>query len=175
MIDEDDIILQPTEVHYLRMNVPPARNPDSMGGVTLEQLHRPIDTGYYLDLYQEVGLQFNWVDRLLLSREALGILINSEDTSIFLLFFDGQPCGFTELVCRIHFIEILYFGLFPEFVGKGLGAPCLRATVNEAWKHEPEWIELNTCKLDHPRALDLYEKVGFEIYTTRTEMRRRFH
>jgi thiosulfate/3-mercaptopyruvate sulfurtransferase len=113
MIDEDDIVLQPIEVHYLRMNVPPVPNPNPIGCVTLEQLHRPIDAGYYLDLYQEVGLQFNWVDRLLVSREELEALINSEDAFIYLLFCDGQPCGFTELVRRIHFIEILYFGLFP--------------------------------------------------------------
>jgi GNAT superfamily N-acetyltransferase len=175
MIDERDIVLQPTAVHYLRMNARPSSSPSATAGVSLEPLDRPVDVDYYLELYQQVGLHFNWVDRLLLPRSDLHGIINSVDTHVYLLFHDGQPCGFTELVCRVDSVEIQYFGLFQEYIGKGLGAPCLRATVNEAWTLNPEWLELNTCDLDHARALDLYQKVGFTLYSSRTELRRRFH
>ena len=51
---------------------------------------------------------------------------------------------------------------------------CLKKAVEIAWSFDPQWIEVNTCELDSENARHLYEKVGFEHYTTRIEMRRTF-
>lgn len=66
-------------------------------------------------------------------------------------------------------MEILYFGLMPSFIGKGYGKYFLQWVIAKAWSYKPEWIQLNTCTLDHPHALGTYKKAGF------TEVRKEIH
>ena len=54
-----------------------------------------------------------------------------------------------------------YFGLMPEFMGRRLGPYLLRWAVDAAWSTQPDKVTVNTCTLDHPKALSLYQKVGF--------------
>ena len=89
----------------------------------------------------------------MISESKLSELINRENVDIYIFLLDDTPCGYVELVSNIDFTEILYFGLFPEFSGRGLGAPCLRMAVELVWNSDPGWIELNTCDLDSERAL----------------------
>lgn len=85
------------------------------------------------------------------------------------LFFiiDGVPARYAELDRRVpHEVEIAYFGLMPEFIGKGFGQYLLHWTVRRAWDSNPARVWLHTCELDHPVALPNYLKVGFEVYKT---------
>jgi len=63
-------------------------------------------------------------------------------------------------------IEIAYFGLLPEFIGRGLGGPLLTSAIEEAWRTSPSvnrvWV--HTCNLDHPGALANYQARGMVIY-----------
>ena len=174
MLDDSDIRFKETRVYYLRMNHRPQFRTDTAYPITVEELAKPIDVHYYLELYQSVGLRCNWLDRLVIPFEELRELINREEASIFLIFHDDDPCGFVEFERKPGYIEILYFGLLPEFIGKGIGAACLKKVIETAWSYNPEWIELNTCELDSNRALDLYTNAGFEVYTVRNERRRIF-
>lgn len=172
MLDDSDIKFIETQVHYLRMNTRPFYRKDKHYPLEMQQISKPVDPRYYLELYQGVGLSFDWVDRLVITENQLEQLINRKEVEIFVFLYDDHPCGYVEFLKGVDFVELLYFGLFPEYSGKGLGAPCLRMAVEQAWNYEPEWVELNTCDLDSERALSIYSKVGFEAYTTRVEKRR---
>jgi GNAT superfamily N-acetyltransferase len=61
-------------------------------------------------------------------------------------------------------VEIVYFGIMPQFVGKGLGGALLTAAVERAWQMGPTRVWVHTCSLDHPSALGNYLARGFRIF-----------
>ena len=65
-------------------------------------------------------------------------------------------------------MEIAYFGLLPEFVGRGWGSYLLTSAVREAWAIEADRVWLHTCTLDHPAALPNYLHRGFSPVRTET-------
>src|SRR5918995_1859877 len=72
------------------------------------------------------------------------------------------PTGYFEL--RAHqddSVEIAYFGLLPDFIGRGWGKYLLTRAVQSAWQQGPRRVWLHTCTLDHPAALPNYLKRGF--------------
>src|SRR5260370_29736357 len=84
---------------------------------------------------------------------------------VHVLMADGVPAGFAELDRRREGeIELVQFGLMPEFIGQGLGRYFLQWTIDRAWSYDPRRFWLHTCTLDHPAALPNYRKAGFEIY-----------
>ena len=57
---------------------------------------------------------------------------------------------------------LAYFGLVPDFIGRGMGRFFLDATIQLAWEVFPaDRLIVRTCTLDHPAALPLYQKCGF--------------
>ena len=52
----------------------------------------------------------------------------------------------------------------PEALGRGLGHFFLQQSVSICWSHPIQKILVNTCTLDHPRALPLYQRLGFTPY-----------
>jgi GNAT superfamily N-acetyltransferase len=49
----------------------------------------------------------------------------------------------------------------PRFIGRGIGPWLLDWAIREAWRHDPRQLVVNTCTLDHPKALPLYQRLGF--------------
>jgi predicted N-acetyltransferase YhbS len=60
--------------------------------------------------------------------------------------------------------ELAYFGIMPEFIGMGLGPYLLGQALDMLWHKEPARVLVNTCTLDHPKALPLYQRFGFRPY-----------
>ena len=60
-------------------------------------------------------------------------------------------------------VQIAYFGLLPEFIGKGKGSRLLMDAIEKAWETAEDGIWLHTCDLDHPAALPNYLSRGFSI------------
>jgi GNAT superfamily N-acetyltransferase len=82
--------------------------------------------------------------------------------SIWLMSWQAAPAGYFEL--REHgdrSVEIAYFGLLSEFIGRGWGKYLLTRAVESAWKLGANRVWLHTCTLDHPAALPNYIKRGF--------------
>ena len=50
-------------------------------------------------------------------------------------------------------VEIAFFGLLPQFIGKGLGGYLLSEAIRKAWDLDASRVWVHTCTLDHPRAL----------------------
>jgi GNAT superfamily N-acetyltransferase len=60
--------------------------------------------------------------------------------------------------------ELAYFGLMQDFLGRGLGSFLLATAIDIAWSKPIERLWVHTNTLDHPRALPLYQKMGFVPY-----------
>lgn len=169
----DKIDFKLTRVYYLKMEHRPAAGlPDSDQNIKFELLQKPVDPDSYLKYYEGVGFNYNWLDRLVMPKEELRTKINAPNVHIHLMRVNGEDAGFLELVQEDDYVELLYFGLLPGFIGKGLGKCFLNWSIHKAWSYNPKWIQLNTCELDHDNALSNYMKLGFIDYKMTLESRR---
>jgi GNAT superfamily N-acetyltransferase len=87
--------------------------------------------------------------------------------TLHVLYLEHAPAGYYEL--RGHqdgSVEIAYFGLLPEYTGRGLGGWMLTRAARDAWERGATRVWLHTCTLDHPSALPNYRKRGFLPYRT---------
>jgi GNAT superfamily N-acetyltransferase len=122
-------------------------------------------------LYEEVGRAYRWTDRLSWTDDRVQQHLETAGVSLWLLSWENQPAGYFEL--RAHeddSVEIAYFGLLPDFIGRGWGKYLLSRAVQSAWQLGARRVWLHTCTLDHPAALPNYLKRGFrpvrqETYT----------
>ncbi|MEO1470193.1 MAG: GNAT family N-acetyltransferase [Pseudomonadota bacterium] len=127
----------------------------------LEAHGSPVE--WFLYLYRTVGGPWQWNDWLEASREAQEAFVGDPQVSIHTLMLDGWPGGFFMLDRRaLGVCDLAYFGLVPQAVGRGLGHWFLSTAVDAAWTAPGTVrVTVNTCTLDHPRALGLYQRVGF--------------
>ena len=131
------------------------------GRVMLLKAKKP-PVHFYRYLYEAVGKAHTWVERRLISDEVLGAIVQHDDVEIYVLYCDGAPAGYFELDFRkAPDAELSYFGLLPEFIGRGLGTYLLGAAIDTAWSKPIERLWVHTNTLDHPRALPNYQKAGF--------------
>lgn len=157
---------------YLEMISPGELRPASIAGPEprVERL-QTCTIEFFRFLYEEVGRAYRWTDRLAWSDEMVRRHLAAPGVSIWLLSWEDQPAGYFEL--RRHeddSVEIAYFGLLPDFIGRGWGKYLLTRAVQSAWQLGTSRVWLHTCTLDHPAALPNYLKRGFhpvrqETYT----------
>jgi GNAT superfamily N-acetyltransferase len=152
-------------ISYLQMFARPERvAAPPREGLTVVHAGRPT-IAYYRFLYDTVGRDYDWTSRKKLSDAALATLLNDPRLEVHVLMVAGVPAGFAELDRRIDGeIELVQFGLMPEFIGQGLGRYFLQWTIDKAWSYGPNRFWLHTCTKDHPAALPNYLKAGFAIY-----------
>ena len=82
-----------------------------------------------------------------------------------MLYGHGAPGGYFELSKQCDdSVEITYFGLMREYLGRGLGKALLSAAADRAWSLGASRVWLHTCTLDNPAALPNYLARGFEKY-----------
>ena len=82
-----------------------------------------------------------------------------------MLWLNGAPVGFTEIDFRMMpDADLCFLGIVPEFIGMGLGRYLLCEAISLAWSRGPERLTVQTCTLDHPNALRLYQRHGFSPY-----------
>lgn len=156
-------------VVYLEMAEPPhGPNPPPAGRrLALLRAEAP-PLSFYRWLYDAVGAPWLWVDRKRLGDAELARIIGDERVEIYVLYAGGVPAGFAELdFRRWPEAQLAYFGLLPEFLGRGLGRYFLRWAVDETMRRGPSVFRVNTCNLDHPAALRLYQRMGFRPVATR--------
>lgn len=160
-IDISQIQLKPVKVTFLEMHTTPVEKLTEKEEVSFELLQKPINPETYRYYYYGVGEKHAWLDRMVMEDEKLSALINAPDTDIFVLKINHEGAGYAEFITKEKCTEIVYFGLLPAFIGKGYGKYFLDWVIQKAWSYNPEWIQLDTCELDHPHALSNYKKRGF--------------
>jgi GNAT superfamily N-acetyltransferase len=156
----------PMTVTFLEMSAKPSvlPPPQPKGKVALLRVEKPT-VHFYRYLYDTIGKDYYWVDRKRLDADALALVIQDPLNRLFVLYADGAPAGLAELDLRKPgAANISYFGLMPEAIGRGLGYLFLYHTCINAWLEPIQRLTVNTCTLDHPRALPLYQRMGFTPY-----------
>jgi ribosomal protein S18 acetylase RimI-like enzyme len=166
--------LTTANVWYLEMNDRPEFENTLSDEWQVHQLEKPVSVKDYRYLYFGVGEKWNWLDRMVMHDEILSEKINNDNTEIFVLLNKEQPAGYIELVTENDRTEIQYFGLMPEFIGKGIGKRFLQWSIMKAWSFDQtKLVTLNTCSLDHESALSIYQSCGFKIIREQTEERKK--
>lgn len=155
---------------YLEMAAPadlvPARSADPAARVERVE---GCPASFYRYLYAEVGRSYRWVDRLGWTDDEIRAHLGDPAVSLWLLTVRGAPAGYFELkVGAERSIEIAYFGLLPEFIGRGYGKHLLTEAVERAWRAGASRVWLHTCSLDDPAALPNYRARGFRPFREET-------
>lgn len=117
-------------------------------------------------LYAAVGAEVLWHMRLAWTWQQWHDYLSRETVTTWVAYQGATPVGYFELERQGGGVEteIAYFGLLPEFIGKGLGKALLADAIEKAWALSRERIWLHTCSLDHPSALANYLGRGFTIF-----------
>ncbi len=129
------------------------------------------DLEWYRRLYRRIGEPWLWFSRLRMSDAELRAVLDDPAIDVFVLSFDGEDHGLLELDRRrLPDIEIAFFGVTTEMIGKGAGRALLAHALPLAWEHRPQRVWLHTCTSDHPSALAFYKKFGFVPYKRAIEI-----
>ena len=130
------------------------------------------------DMYIAVGQTWKWIDKLPWTDERWNEYASDPNLRTFAAYYDKKLAGYYELRRsdppstpshreghKVE-VEIAYFGLLPDFIGRGLGGTLLTSAIESAWawKPTPSRVWLHTCNRDHPNALNNYQARGFKIY-----------
>lgn len=116
-------------------------------------------------LYTAVGKDYHWTDRLKWSEADWRSYLKSGNVETWVAYVSGTPAGYFELEKQPEGnVEIVYFGLLPQFTGQGLGGALLTTAVQRAWALGAKRVWVHTCSLDHPNALSCYKARGFRLF-----------
>jgi GNAT superfamily N-acetyltransferase len=151
---------------YLEMRDPVELQPARCGDprIRVEQMHE-CPASFFRYLYVEVGRNYHWIDRLPWTDEDIHAHLNQPEISLWLMTEDGANAGYFELRrCEDGSVEVAYFGLLPQFIGRGLGKHLLTCAVEQAWAQGANRVWLHTCTLDDKAAMPNYLKRGFRPF-----------
>jgi GNAT superfamily N-acetyltransferase len=124
---------------------------------------------FYRYLYDAIGRRYFWVERRLWSDQKVKAHLAGEALALYALYLGGVPAGMAELDFREPGIaQLAYFGLMPEFTGRHIGPWFLHQVIDICWSAPIDRLLVNTCTLDHKKALVTYQRAGFVAYA-RTE------
>ncbi len=160
----------PVKTIYLEMLDRPdhAAVPPPTEGVDVIWTKKPTIASYRA-LYDSVGRDWRWLERKCMADDRLSAIIHDDLVELYVLYVDKEPAGFGELDRRTeNQVQLMYFGLLPRFIGRGLGKYFLSWIVRKAWSSEPKRVWLHTCTLDHQAALPNYLKAGFVVFDEKT-------
>jgi GNAT superfamily N-acetyltransferase len=159
-------------VTYLAMQAPPRQLPPMPATPRLHLMRAEhIPLAYYRYLYRAVGGPWLWFERLLLDDESLSRRVHKDAVEIHVLYANGSPAGYFELdFGKQNRTNLAYFGLIPDWTGRKIGPWLLGSAISAGFSRGAEQLTVNTCTLDHPAALPLYRRLGFQ---PKSEERRR--
>lgn len=147
----------------------PTRSPRAVPEGTRIDRAPGMSPEYARFLYGLVGGPWRWVDRLGWSREQWESELAVAGTEFLVAYGDGVPLGYVHLqplpVDAGTHVEIRYFGLVEQAIGRGLGGALLERGIDAAWTLDDSvtrvWV--HTCTLDGPSALANYQARGLVV------------
>lgn len=155
----------PVTVTFLEMTSPADLR--ASAGVGPEySLEREVGAGVPVlaeAMYRRVGAGWHWRDRLGWNRADWTESVTQDGVELWILREAGEAIGYFELARADSAVEIRYFGLAPEGLGKRLGGWLLTRATERAWALSPSRVVLNTCTLDGPAALPNYLARGYHV------------
>jgi GNAT superfamily N-acetyltransferase len=117
----------------------------------------------YRALFRRVGGPWLWYSRLAMSDRELARITGDAAVEVYAAV---DPAGIEVGMLELDFRTtgtclIAYFGLVPELVGQGHGRWLMAQAQARGWRADVVRMTVNTCTLDHPRALGFYLSSGF--------------
>jgi GNAT superfamily N-acetyltransferase len=157
---------------YFEMHAAPRRvktRAKKDGLVILHAPHPPIH--YYRYLYDKTGESCCWWERRKQTDERIAADLFDPLVDLYVPYMFGVPAGMAELDRREWpHVKLQYFGLFPDWIGKGLGGYFLDWLVDLVWEMKPCRFWLHTCNFDSPNAIPAYRAAGFQQFDERRGM-----
>jgi GNAT superfamily N-acetyltransferase len=115
-------------------------------------MYANVGSGQYWGLYR-----FGW------GLDHWAIYLLRQDIEVHFIVDEGcNAVGYAELKIDDNGIEIVNFGLLPQYIGHGLGGDALALVAKYAFTKSTK-VWLHTCSLDHPAALHNYYARGFKL------------
>ncbi|MEO0913024.1 MAG: GNAT family N-acetyltransferase [Pseudomonadota bacterium] len=165
----------PYTITYLEMGARPTYDRPSLplGPPTALIAAEAPPVWYFMDLYHAVGREHEWVDWDDAPAEEVAAFVQSPRVQLYTLMRSGWPAGFFMLDWREDTrCDLAYFGLVPQAIGLGLGSYLLKTAIHAGWDLTGvNRMTVQTCTLDHPAALGLYQKCGFVPYAQEEKRR----
>lgn len=160
-----------TTVTFLEMTEPRLQHvPAPALKLMLMRAEKPT-LGFYRYLYDAVGAPYHWLDRKRMPDAELLAAIHADTTAIWVLYVAGAPAGYFEVdTANPDEAVLAYFGVIPAYHGKGLGKWLLNEAIRALWEGKPRRVLVETCTLDGPAALPLYQKLGFTPYAQKKKL-----
>jgi GNAT superfamily N-acetyltransferase len=151
---------------YLEMTDPTHLRPAQPGAVPLDvRKAEVICPELNRFLYTAVGGDWYWLERLSWTYQQWLAYLDRAELETWTGLVGGNLAGYFELETQPEScVEIKYFGVLPQFIGRRVGGQLLTAAVERAWARQPARVWLHTCSLDHPAALANYLARGFRQY-----------
>ncbi|MDX1681831.1 MAG: GNAT family N-acetyltransferase [Phycisphaeraceae bacterium] len=158
--------MAPTTIYHLEMIDREAFSPQPAPVGFEVTAVDPPDPDFNRRFYREVGEAWQWTDRREWSDDQWHDYVYRDALKTWVGRQAGEPAGYFELESQADGdVEIVYFGLLPAFIGRGLGGPLLSAAVESAWNlPDTRRVWVHTCTDDHPHALENYRRRGFEVF-----------
>jgi len=152
----------PVYTYYLQAKNMPQKKPSESLGLSYKKIINP-DLDEYLKVYNQIGEKWGWAGHNNVSRKKLKQILLSDDHFLFYFLYKEKTIGLIEFLLKTQSVELLYFGLIPEYTGKGFGKSLMQLSFFLASQIPKAILELHTCEFDHKNALSFYQKQGFKI------------
>jgi GNAT superfamily N-acetyltransferase len=151
-----------TVVTTLEMRERPPLRPVPPSPLRLVRWRAPTPARYRA-LFRRVGEPWLWYSRLVMDDAALIRATHGDRTQVHAVVDGaGVEVGMLELTHpEPDWCALDYFGLIPELTGRGHGRWLMAMAMALAWRPGVAFVRVNTCTLDHPRALGFYRAQGF--------------
>jgi GNAT superfamily N-acetyltransferase len=158
----------PLVTTYLEMHSPKQLRPSRCTDERLQiREKKERDWHFNRDLYFAVGANWSWTDKRPWSDQQWEEYASAPELRTFAAYHRESLAGYYELRNDTEGgVEIAYFGLLPEFLGRGLGGALLTSAILQAWQMGPgvRRVWVHTCNRDHPCALANYQARGMVTY-----------
>ena len=118
--------------------------------------------------YKEIGKNHRWKDRLVWSDKNWIDYLNTVGISTYILKYKKDLVGYFEQIFHKNDfeIEIAFFGILEEYIGKKLGSYLLSEAIKNSFQCGSKRVWVHTCSLDHKNALSNYISRGMKIFKT---------
>ncbi len=132
----------------------------------MRRMDRPT-VEMFRDIHDGVGADWDWTDMHREPPRWVKSFVEDRLVQIHLIVKEPDTtAGFAMLDMRSRHrsgrVGLAFFGLMPAWCGRGLGRWALAEALARAWRGGTRLVTVNTCTNDHPSALPLYRKMGFE-------------
>jgi ribosomal protein S18 acetylase RimI-like enzyme len=160
----------PVTVWHLEMLDPAALRPvqKEPAGLAIAEARLPLPELNRF-LYTAVGGDWFWRERLSWDYARWIQVLAQPGYETWVAYLHGTPAGYFELEAQADgSVEIAYFGLLPQFFGRGIGGRLLTQALARGWEKGARRIWVHTCSLDHPAALANYQARGLVVFKEET-------